>query len=507
MSTATLGVTFPLDATGRRSTTATARAVVSGALRKVDPAGAAAAEHERAWRSGYQVHYRRLVDAGLSCPDTWTAIAASGLAAIHDQMVVVDGDGIEAPALSVLGAPASRVLRTVEVRGSAPPERELAIPYGGRHLRGEALRAQLAQWVADGVMEPSAADAVGDVIDNPSWLALPGRTVVVLGAGAEMGPLHILLRWGATVAAVDLPRGPLWQRVLDNAHESAGRLLVPLEPAGEDDAFTSHDGLAERAGVDLLTEVPAVADWLLGIGGPLVLGNYLYADSATHVRVSVASDLLAQRLQRATSDLALVYLATPTDVFVVPREAVKGSAEARTRRSTATRVATRLLRWVSGGRLLALAYAPDADPGICDALVSVQGPNYALAKRIQRWRATVARSEGLMVSFHVAPSSRTKSVVKNRALEAAFAGAHHFGVEIFDPETANALMAALMVSDLHADRAPQAHPWQDEAHGAVHGGLWRAPFTPRSGLGLAAIAGYRQTLLRRHGDLETRPSA
>lgn len=32
----------------------------------VDPAGALAAEQETAWRSGYPVHFRRLVEAGLA---------------------------------------------------------------------------------------------------------------------------------------------------------------------------------------------------------------------------------------------------------------------------------------------------------------------------------------------------------------------------------------------------------------------------------------------------------
>ena len=120
----------------------------------------------------------------------------------------------------------------------------------------------------------------------------------------------------------------------------------------------------------------------------------------------------------------------------------------------------------------------------------MQGPNYALAKRIQRWRATAARRDGQLVSFHVAPSTRTRSVVKNRALAAAFAGAHRFGVEVFEPDTANTLMAALLVHDLSTATPAHEHPWQDEAYAAVHGGLWRAPYEPRSALGLAAVLGY-----------------
>ena len=119
-----------------------------------------------------------------------------------------------------------------------------------------------------------------------------------------------------------------------------------------------------------------------------------------------------------------------------------------------------------------------------------QGPNYALAKRLQRWRATAARAAGTEVSLHVAPPTRTRSVVKNRALAAAYAGAHRFGVEVFEPATSNVLMAALLVHDLCAGVPAHEQPWQDEAEGAVHGGLWTTPYAPRSALGLAALLGY-----------------
>ena len=150
----------------------------------------------------------------------------------------------------------------------------------------------------------------------------------------------------------------------------------------------------------------------------------------------------------------------------------------------------RPLRTASAGRLLQRAYVPGADPGVNDSLVPQQGPNYALAKRLQRWRATTARAAGATVSMNVAPPTRTRSVLKNRALAAAYAGAHRFGVEVFEPATSNVLMAALLVHDLHTGGGPRhEHPWQDEAHAAVHGGLWRTAYAPRSALGLAALLG------------------
>jgi hypothetical protein len=236
--------------------------------------------------------------------------------------------------------------------------------------------------------------------------------------------------------------------------------------------------------------VPAAADWIAGLDGVPVLGTYAYADGAAHVRVTVAIDALGERVRGVRPDAALAFLATPTDVFAVPAEAVEHSVAAYAQRSATAKLLGRPLRTVSGGRLLRRNYVPDADPGVCDALVAQQGPNYALAKRIQRWRATHARAQGTLVSLNVAPSTRTRSVVKNRVLAAAYAGAHRFGIEVFEPETTNALMAALLVHDLHTDGGPaQAHPWQQEAHAAAHGGLWRAAYAPRSALGLATVLG------------------
>jgi hypothetical protein len=334
------------------------------------------------------------------------------------------------------------------------------------------------------VVEPSVAEAIDLVLDNPDWLRLEGHTIAVLGAGAEMGPLPSLMRWGARVAAVDLGRPNIWRRLVPLAKDGAGTLVVPVT-RGRDGA------LDEVAGADLLTGVPALERWLSDQPGTLVLGNYVYADGAGFTRLSVAVDALTTRLAASHDDLALAFLATPTDVFAVPGEAVDHATAAYDGRSARAKTLGRPLRTLSGGRLLRRQYLPGADPGVNDSLVPQQGPNYALAKRIQRWRATVARRDGGLVSMNVAPPTRTRSVVKNRALAAAYAGAHRFGVEVFDPATSNVLMAALLVHDLHTGGGPRhEHPWQDEAWAAAHGGLWRAPYAPRSALGLAALLGY-----------------
>ena len=477
------GVVFPRDDQGRRSTTAVGRAVVADALRPVDAAGARAAEQETAWRSDYLVHFRRLVEAGLGRrrrrhaspgPD-WTACGPGCWSA-------PTGRDARWPT----GRPRAALPDTAEVVGTGEPETELSLPFHGRRLRGDELRHRVDAWTAAGVVEPSVADALGAVLAHPEWLRLDGRTVAVLGAGAEMGPLIPLLRWGARVAAVDLPRPAIWTRLLGEAHRRAGRLLLPTRGGGA-------EADPNAAGVDLLADAPTIAAWLAEVGGgdQLVLGNYVYADGATNVRVATAVDVLSTRLLAQRTDTALAFLATPTDVFAVPAEAVRASTRAYEARSRSAKVLGRPLRTLSGGRLLRRAYVPGADPGINDSLIPQQGPNYALAKRLQRWRATVARQDGALVSMNVAPPTRTRSVVKNRALAAAYAGAHRFGVEVFEPATSNVLMAALLVHDLHTGGGPtHEESWQDEAYAAVHGGLWRTAYAPRSILGMAALFGW-----------------
>jgi hypothetical protein len=479
------GVVFP-EVDGARSTSAVGRTVVAAALQPVDPVGARGARSETSWRRAYLVHFRRLVEAGLDSRDAALAIAGGGLASLHEQMRYDTGTG-EVPIGAAPGADfEGEPLGTETVAGAGEPQRDLVVPYRGKRLSGDDLHRQLDRWIAGGIVEPTFAEAVRAVMANPDWLDLSDRQVVVLGAGAEMGPLISLLRWGADVVAVDLPRPAIWERLLGTAARYGGRLLVPV--GGKDD-----DGdLAKRAGADLVHDLPRAARWLHELTGPLVLGNYVYADGSMNLRVSMAVDALTTSLLDRRTDLALAFLATPTDVFAVPPAAV-AEAERRYRDRSGLARLRRPLRVVSAGRLLSRNYPPGADPGINDALVAQQGPNYALAKRLQRWRAAVARAAGTTVSLNVAPATRTRSVVRNRILAAAYAGAHRFGIEVFEPATSNTLMAALLVHDLRTGPPAQAHPWEDEAYAAAHGGLWRQPYSPRSALGLAVLLGLGST--------------
>ncbi len=475
------GVVFPLEpGTDRRSTTATGRAVVADALRAADPVGSASAERETNWRQGYLPHFRRLVEAGLVSPEAARTIARDGLTSLHERMRWIGPQG-EQPLGSAFGA-VGEVLDAHTFTGEGAPDRILSIPDAGERLSGDRLRRRLDLWVETGIIEPSCAAAVHLVIDNPDWLNLEDRTVVVLGAAAEMGPLRSLLRWGADVAAVDLPRKDLWDKLVGDTRKLAGSITVPVR--------TGQEPVTARAGGDLVHDLGGMTRWVSQIDGPVVIGNYVYADGETNVRVSMAVDALTRRVveQKGPGEVALAFLATPTDVFAVPGADVDRSVANYAARRT-SKVLRVPLRTISGGRLLRRNYVPGQSPGINDSVVLQQGPNYLLAKRLQRWRATSYRQEGGVVSLNVAPPTRTRSVVKNRVLAAAYAGAHRFGIEVFEPGTANTLMAALLIHDLRTGSPAQSHSWQDEAHGAAHGGLWTSSYDPRSALGLAALLG------------------
>lgn len=191
-----------------------------------------------------------------------------------------------------------------------------------------------------------------------------------------------------------------------------------------------------------------------------------------------------------------MFMCTPTDVYAVPADVIQASKDKYQQRSKAQQLLTHGVSTVTAQHFFQknlhdLVHSDNGqDYGIADCLVVEQGPNYALAKRIQQWRATLARHQGQRVSINIAPSTTTYSVTKNPLLKAAFNGASLFDVEAFAPETTNAIMAALWIHDL---RNPQSvanpevtlnHPLELMMEGANHGGLWRVAYLARTALPL-----------------------
>lgn len=495
------GVLFAFDHSGHRSSARAGKHVIAAALQPLNAAAGAAAFGESQWRQNYVSHFRALVRAQAAAPAQVLSSCAAGMQALATNLSFVAA-GQEQPVAAAIAAALRQApsYRSVTLRGegdSAPaPWR---VPYRGRVLQGDALARQIDRWEAQGVAEPSHAQALRLALAHPQWFDLRDRHIVLLGAGSEAGPIGWLARWRANVVAVDLPRPALWTRLARLVREGNGTLIAPLPPGAPE--------RIDAAGADLLTAAPDIAAWLAGLaahGSALDIGNLAYLDGERHVRLAVAMDAISQALCEADPRTTLAYMATPTDVFAVPEAVAAAVMKRYAARNPIKRLLQAGLRAGSGGR----GFVPHIDElldagsagrwGVVDAVVIEQGPNYLLAKRLQQWRALLARAAGHRVSFNVAPSTTTASVLSNKLLAAGFRGAKAFDCEVFEPATTNALMAALWVHDLRNERcaadpaAPLSHPLQFLVDGANHGGLWRVPYLPRSVLPMAALLGMVQ---------------
>jgi hypothetical protein len=485
-------VVFPLTH-GERATQPVGRGVVSRATARVDTAASEAAEDESRWYNQYPRHFRELtrlgagVNAGL--------IAADGLAALH-QTMRFRRQGAEISVHDAIAVPRSHYFTSATVEGTGQlSEAGLVLYDDEQPVRASELLALLDRWDEHGIAEPTAIEALRLINGSPDWLDLRDTTVAVLGAAAEMGPLEALLSWGCHVVAIDLPGRAQWRSLIDMARRSPGRLTLPVRRSAG--SISSDTVLATVAGADVVTEAPEITEWLLRLEQPFIVGDYVYAPGSMHVRTSTAVDGIISTILDGRRDVGVAYLATPTDCYAVPGDAVDASL--RGFQGTSRIVA--MARGVAGKRVFRANFEhthvlPTGRRfGVFDGLITQQGANYALAKRIQRWRAQRARDLGAWVSINVAPPTRTQSVVNSRVLESAYGGSHRFGLHVFTPQASRQVMAALLVHDLRNERSI-AHP--DEpvddamdlmASEAIHGGMWRAPFAPRSVLGFAAATG------------------
>ncbi len=327
------GVCFPLGGDDRRSTSATGRAIFADSIRAVDPAIAARIEHTRDWRKGYIAPLRDIVLAAAQSTENALSISRHGLASV-DQRFAFRRSGHEGPLRDSFKEFSQPGLASVVVRGRSARDEDLSVPYRGKRLFGDDLRRQVDSWVQRGIAEPSFGAAIHVVLDNPDWLDLRDIDIALLGAGAEMAPTRSLLRWGARVHAVDLPRPGIWEHLTSITRRTAGSLRVPIQLDGEgnppfvvggdvhpeDDATICASAGADlltqlppfvvggdvhpdddaticvSAGADLLTQMPEVRTWLAEIEQPFVLGTYAYADGAMHALLSVASDAITTSL-------------------------------------------------------------------------------------------------------------------------------------------------------------------------------------------------------------------
>mmetsp|Transcript_803 Transcript_803/g.1546 ORF Transcript_803/g.1546 Transcript_803/m.1546 type:complete len:768 (-) Transcript_803:236-2539(-) len=513
------GLEFPVDDKGNRSSTGVNQGCFAAAVEPVDSALAEKVRKQRGWRFGYIRHLNSQVELSAKSEENALSVAKAGLNFLHNKFEFIrDGKSMPlAQAMSTLNAE-SFDTATIHGTKSLPAEPTYEVPYHGKVLSGNSLRAQVETWVRNGVIEFSCGASLMRVAETGEWLDLSDKYFVLLGATSAMGPLPLLLSLGANIIAIDIPRPFIWEKLINMTLESCGSITFPMAKSARADFADeaklqklmkqdfgkqtpeNQDFLKETykkfAGCDLLTQTPEIRNWLSSVhkGKEILVGAYAYLDGPLFFRISMGMDAIIQDLTTPGSKYyrkktAIAYLCTPTDTHVVPSTATE-QARKEYRRAPAWQHLGALLFSCSKFRMPPNARRPviNEDDGsemyICNATVADQGPNYILAKRLQHWRAITARNAGSLVSTNIAPATATVSVTSNFLFALAYKGMHYFRpLEVFQQETSNAVMGGLLLNDI-SNPASAANPETKLTNplnlfteNSFHGGAWRCGFT------------------------------
>ncbi|KAA8733833.1 hypothetical protein F4V57_07220 [Acinetobacter qingfengensis] len=488
------GIQFPPDQhTQQISTSAVGKTIIQAALQAAAAPEAVQLLQEKTWRKQYPKYFKALVKHSILSGKDCEKIAQQGLA-MAEKSFVFYRNGQSQPLNIAMQHIDSHSFYTTIFKGQGDSQvAEWGIPYHGSLLQGQALIRQIDLWQQQGIIDPSSAQALKTVQQHPEWFDLSNRTIVLFGAGSEAGPLTWLSKWKANIIAIDLPNEAIWQKIQQTIRQGNATLIAP----------TCHNTNADQIlGADLLTQTPEIANWLASFEQQLDLAGIAYLDGEKHVRVSMAMISIMKKISALKADSSLMFMLTPTDIYAVPEQVIKAVDLHKQKRHAVEKLLSSLAFKLSFSHF----FQPNDEQlydagrqqryGIADCMVVEQGPNYALAKRLQQWYALQARLQGQKVSINIAPSTTTKSVIKNPLLKAAFEGASLFGVEAFEPETTNAIMAALWIYDLNSPESlanptkKLSHPLQLIMQNANHGGLWYVPYLARTALPFAALYGW-----------------
>ncbi|KAL7567360.1 hypothetical protein ACA910_010256 [Epithemia clementina (nom. ined.)] len=493
---APLGLCWPVDDKGERSSTKVNQAILAAAVGAVNTNKAQAILRSRKWRFDYWKHLQALVEEQCASPEAALKIAQAGLDRAYELFEFVAPDGSTQSFKDTMAQPKDTknpfYTMTIQGKSSTPKVEQCQVPYKGDTLSGDKLKQQVQVWVDYGTIEPSAGRAIMQCVDHPEYIkeTIAKQSFVLLGAGSAMGPLLVLLSLGATVVAIDLDRPPIWQRLISLVRNSQGTLIFPVNVKPE--TLKTDEDICAHAGCNLFTQTPRIRDWLLEVqpGRPLTVGSYAYLNGALHVQVSLAMDAICRDLmeKRGSNNISLAYLCTPTDLHLIPKEAHDAALE--NYKEFQQKLYCALFQMIPGGKYLRKNALPPIRTGdgkdelyLVNGVSVAQGPNYILAKRLQHWRAIIALYKGHLVSSNIAPSTSTLSVVQNRTFAWAYEGMPYFRpYEIFAPETSNAVMSAILLTDLNTQNAKAlsvglVNPNQLFSTGAFHGGTWRCAYT------------------------------
>ena len=365
------------------------------------------------------------------------------------------------------------------------PQFQVAVPFGGRVYRGAEVLSLVDRLTCKAALSASAAAGLRWMVEHVELqggrLDLRGQRFVLLGAGAELAPTEALLRAGATVLWVDLSSP-------EALTKRCGGGLVSAQ--GASDLLTAPEGVA------------AAIRTFANQHGPVHMGLFAYAAGESQEwRLCAAMNSILTHM--APSDVASAALfISPTAPHVRQPEAEAAAAAQLAERSVWKGMLTR------AGMLPQPGAVGEGELRVARAIVSIQGVSYQAAQYISKIAAaetwathgidlSAQQARPLLVSANVAGITRTRSL-SHPLFEAAFVGAPHFGVEIFEPATTAALSGLLMLHDLLNPEAPAAQLARSESpeveaaklfQEQIHGGTLGLPYALEPAIRVAAAIG------------------
>lgn len=434
------------------------------------------------WRKQYLPIFRKVAKLEMMSSFSALDVASRGLAEF-EQSVLTDDSRVLMEVVREAWRKSKDAVALVAIRGTGA----LVVP-----------KINAEKFVAQKLAEPGILEALRDF----NLEKIDENLLVALAGGAEYSPARTWLDWGGTVAIVARNRKELWQELIAHTRNSSGTLYVPVlkSRVGQIDVQNLNDDeLASVAGLDLTEDFEAIAGWMSMLartdGRRIVLGSYAYAPGVKHLQAQAVQHCLARTITEALpkSRVVLTWLATPTDSYVVSDDIKLDIDQRFNKRSLITRIRDVLFMVrkhnpetfedETGRRLL-----------VIDSTSSLQGPSYALAKRLQRWLAYQQVFADRNVAYLVSPPAKTKSVLNVRILHATYAGSPKFGLIPFEVKDAVELSAALLICVLNDPK--KLNPMSSYLDLAVHGGLWRLIYRPSDAWRASTIRGL-SALLRR----------
>ena len=482
-----MALNFTEISTGERiGSTVLARNILLAATQDVDAELNNKIQQVKNWRKEYLGVYRALAKTEFYQEQNCLEISRIGLDLLAKS--IRDDSGRDLNQIVEAGWVGAAQVETFIVSGTAPIR-----PLTVAGISSLTDAAQI--WAHEKLAEPGLVGSF-KFLDAHKKIPIGMDLLIALAGAAEYAPTKHWLSSGGTVAVVARSNPQRWLDLITHARNSGGTLLIPVlkSRVPENAISLTDEAIAQNAGLDICEDAEALSGWVAALSMTrkerIVLGQYAYAPGAKHILVQAVQDALAATVcaKLPANRVALAWLATPTDSTAVPAEVLQDVLDRYTSRPSAIKIRDFVLGMrKTNGEFFETRFGEKL--ALIDPTSALQGSSYALAKRSQRWRAYLANSQGVKVSYAIAPPAKTESVFSFRVLRATFRGAPTFGVQAFTVKDAAVAATGLLIRDLHG---PMPHRGSTSLHteSAIHGGLWRLIYLPKSVWNKATLIGW-----------------